>query len=116
MKAGPRRRRLSTYALAPVATGLALAAAMLLGSAAPARATACCEVKRTSDGFLAMRSGPGARFALLKKIPSGDAVCFGSRDPDEPDTGHWIYGFYTDASGQTYHGWVNDLYLFDECG
>ncbi len=103
-------------------SGLYLAMGMLgavLASgmgASPAHATACCLVRPTADGFLAMRAGPGARFQLLKKIPSGDAVCFGSPDPDAPNTGNWTYGFYTDASSRTYYGWVNARYLEKECG
>ena len=82
----------------------------------PAQASFCCEVRKTKDGFLALRSGPGTRFRLLAKVPSGEMVCFGSREDDAPDTGDWIEGWYTGTDGVRHNGWINGRFLLDECG
>ncbi|MBC8049330.1 MAG: hypothetical protein H7X92_04170 [Chitinophagales bacterium] len=94
-----------------------LAIIAVSSSSGSAFATSCCSIKPIKDGFLAMRRAPDIRFPKVIDVPDNDVVCFGSREPDEPNTGDWVYGWYTDENNMIHYGWVNGKFLkSDECG
>lgn len=98
----------------------AAAAALALNAliALPASATSFCNIKRTSDGFGALRAGPDANARLLARMRPGDEVMLGmnERGPWQQvtfwrgQTRHQDGGF---ARGQS--GWVHRS-LLGECG
>ena len=53
--------------------GLAVAA-IALASAAPSQATLFCPVLKSPDGFVALRSGPGAHFRIVARMKEDDEV------------------------------------------
>ena len=52
---------------------------------------------------------------MRREIPSDEVLCISGHGPGEPDTGSWIYGWYTDKTGKQHHGWVNGTYLDKHC-
>jgi hypothetical protein len=97
---------------------IALATTVVLVGPAAATAHAgsavCAVVLKTSDGFLALRDGPGVGHRLLKKLPRGEKL-----DMFEPGDNAWesakrnawvkvIYGLDVHA-GVT--GWVSSRYI-----
>lgn len=102
---------------------VASAALVFLGSMAlaslPALATGFCTIKKTQDGFVALRAGPSADSRLVARMTSKDEVMLG-----ESQRGSWIEvtwwrgldrhnkGF--DASSGK--GWVHKKLIDEECG
>lgn len=72
-------------ARAPRLLVAAVLVAALLPGGAPAHATEFCMVRESGDGFVALRSGPGARFPLVAKMKADDEV----RDMAE-QKGSWV--------------------------
>ncbi len=66
----PRAVRLAAMAAAAIALNLFVAL--------PASATSFCEIKRTSDGFAALRAAPDANARILARMRSTDEVMLGS--------------------------------------
>jgi hypothetical protein len=101
--------------LAAMAAG---ALALNLFIALPASATSFCEIKRTSDGFAALRAAPDAGARILARMRSTDEVMLGAgeRGPWRQVTfwrgqsRHADGGF---ARGQ--QGWMHRS-LLGECG
>ena len=93
-------------------------AAMQLGSTT-SLATGFCNVKKTADGFVALRAGPSSKAKILGRMKSSDEVLIGLgqhgnwievtwwRGSDRFDKG------YDHTSGQ---GWVNMRFIEEECG
>lgn len=100
------------------ATAAALLAFSALGIL-PASATSFCIIKKTSDGFVALRSGPGANTRLVAKMKPNDEVMIGLKE-----RGNWmevtwwrgddrhIKGFNA-SSGK---GWMHKKLVEEECG
>jgi hypothetical protein len=103
---------------------VAILAASLLPPASPVRATTFCDVRRTSDGFVALRAGPDAKARLVARMRAGDEVLVrddvasrggfmfvtwwkGGRFKVKRDTG------YDPSDGE---GWVRETLIADECG
>jgi hypothetical protein len=65
---------------------------LLLLAALPAQANYACAVKRTGDGFVALRDGPSARHAQLARMRPQELV--GLLHPEKDDIvqqGDWVY-------------------------
>ncbi len=99
---------------------MTLAAAAVLGalaaSSSEASATACCEVLRTKDGFVALRKGPSPSARLIQKVPSGREICFGTVRPETPHSPSWDFGMFVDDAKVPHWGWVNKRLLSKQCG
>jgi hypothetical protein len=55
-----------------------------------AQATIFCEVLKTPDGFVALRSGPSVKAKLLRKLKTGESVQVGLRKKGITVTVHKI--------------------------
>ena len=55
-------------------------------SVAPASATTFCHIKKTKDGFVALRAGPGPATKLLHRMRPGDEVLPSSIE----EQGDWV--------------------------
>jgi hypothetical protein len=91
----------------------------LFGVAEDARATAFCTIKRTRDGFVALRAAPSPQGKLLGRMREGDEVMI-----VEGKKGNWIRVEW--YRGQDRHekgfgkisgkGWAHGKLIGDECG
>lgn len=80
----------------------------------PASATAFCEVKRTSDGFVALRAGPGASAARIWRLKPGEMV---QLDRTRPSPAGWRAVIYRSEDGKIERiGWVSARLIEQECG
>jgi hypothetical protein len=105
-----RAARLAAMAVAAVALNLFVAL--------PASATSFCEIKRTSDGFAALRAAPDAGARILARMRHTDEVMLGAGE-----RGPWRQ--VTFWRGQSRHaeggfgrgqqGWMHRS-LLGECG
>ena len=70
-------------------TLLSVTAATLLAYAAfgilPVSATTFCTIKKTSDGFVALRAGPGVTTRLIARMKANDEVMVGLKEK-----GNWM--------------------------
>jgi hypothetical protein len=106
----PRPLRLAATAAAAVALSLFISL--------PASATSFCEIKRTSDGFAALRAAPDASARVLARMRTTDEVMLGAGE-----RGPWRQ--VTFWRGQSRHaeggfgrgqqGWMHRS-LLGECG
>lgn len=92
--------------------------------AAPAAsATEFCNVKRTADGFVALREAPDPKARLVGRMTHGDEVL---GDPTVESRNGWMFvtwwkggrfrsgGYEFDKP--TGKGWVNSRLIEEECG
>ena len=79
---------------------LAAAALMLLTTAAHAGDYGCAVIDPNTDGWLAVRSGPGQRYPITRKLLSGRIVRL-----TNADQGQW-WLIFADVRGQPVSGWV----------
>jgi len=108
------------------ATARFMRCAFLLGcfvSAPAASATEFCNVKRTADGFVALRAAPDPRAALVGRMTHADEVL---GDPTVESRNGWMFvtwwkggrfrpgGYEFDKP--TGKGWVNSRLIEEECG
>lgn len=98
-----------------------LAAMVVFGGGAtttPASATGFCPLKRTSDGFVALRTGPSATAPLVGRMRSSDEVLIGLRNK-----GNWVEVTWwrgQDRHNKGYHhvagrGWANARLIEENC-
>jgi hypothetical protein len=95
-----------------------LIAAAACGITSPAAATSFCPVRKTADGFVALRAGPGPGFALVVRMQADDEVQL-----LEGQRGSWVEVRHWHGSERLEEktrdkfrtGWVNKRYLGD-CG
>jgi hypothetical protein len=105
---------------------LLVLAALCVGGLAssPVHATTFCDVRKTSDGFVALRAGPYAKAPLIGRMRSGDEVLV--RD-DVASRGGWMFvtwwkgGRFKVKREAGYDppdrdGWVRETLIADECG
>jgi Bacterial SH3 domain len=100
----------------------ALAALVVLGAmltiVEQAQATGFCNIKRTPDGFVALRDRPTPKGKLLGRMKSGDEVLIGLGEKGNWIEVTWWKGQdrfekgYHHTSG---HGWVNSRLIEEEC-
>lgn len=100
-----------------------LLVALVVGSAivspAPASATAFCNLKKTKDGFVALRASPSPDAKLLARMTARDEVMIG-----EGEQGKWIEVTWWRGDdrlskkygGHGLAGWMNRAFLDDLCG
>lgn len=99
------------------------AAAMILFSAGEAQARYNCGVKRTADGFVALRDSPSPAGKLITRMKPGELV--GLLHPPKYEDivrkGRWLFVRYVPGSNinrandadhdKAIPGWVNDALL-----
>ncbi|WP_457797266.1 hypothetical protein [Methylocystis sp. S23] len=86
---------------------------------APASATSFCNLKKTKDGFVALRAGPSPDAKLLAKMTTRDEVMVG-----EGQDGKWVEVTWWRGDdrlskkygGQGRRGWMNGALLGELCG
>ena len=94
-------------------------------AASPAFATEFCDVKRTPDGFVALRAQPNADSRMIAKMRGGDIV-WGDPDSKVKPRGGWTYVNWVKKSTHDKtmsanakidgKGWVRESLIEDECG
>ncbi len=68
------------------------ALAMIAAAATPAEARYACAVKRTSDGFVALREGPSPRHTLIAQMRYQELVTLLHPDKEEiVRSGDWLF-------------------------
>ena len=105
-----------------------LSAALVCGvSIMPTAASAMivCWVKKTSDGFVALRAQPSPEGRLIAKMRAGDSV-WGDPDSKVKPRGGWTYVNWVKKSTHDKtmsanakidgKGWVRESLIEDECG
>ena len=94
-----------------------LASVVLAGLAipfAPAHATAFCEVRKTSDGFVALRDAPSGSGKRIWRLKPGEIV---QLDTTRPRKKGWAAVIYRSEDQKIQHsGWVSDRLIEKECG
>ena len=104
--------------LSRVTTALLAAAAITAATAAPARASAFCEVLDTPDGYVVLREAPAAGAPLVARMQAGDEVMLLSEKSGAFErVRYWPAGVRLEDGGFDRHevGWV-DGRLIDLCG
>lgn len=101
-----------------------LTALLLFAPETPVGATTFCDVRKTSDGFVALRAAPDAGARLIARMHAGDEVQV--RDDVGANAGwllvRWWKGgrFRADrkSAAEPYdaEGWVRETLIVDECG
>jgi hypothetical protein len=96
----------------------------LASAAAPVRATAFCDIRKTRDGFVALRARPDAKAPLIARMHVGDEVLV--RDDVAARGGFmfvtwWKGGRFKVKREVGYDppdrdGWVHKALIADECG
>ncbi len=87
-------------------------------AAAPAEATVFCQIKQTSDGFVALRSGPSPTARLVARMKPGDEVqTVGHSGGAWQEVQWWRGDERLSPIGRPARatGWVNRR-LIDDCG
>lgn len=98
----------------PAALALCLAATIF--AATPAAATTFCEAAPTSDGFVALRSGPSPQSRQLVAVKTGETVqLLSTRRGAWQKATYWPIEWRTDGRSQGPTGWIRRNLLTD-CG
>lgn len=106
----------------PFATAIAGAfagALILTASAVPASATGFCEVRKTADGFVALRAEPHAGAKLVGRMRHRDEVMIGEGEKGQWIEVTWWRGTERLNKGFEAHagkGWVNRKLISSDCG
>jgi hypothetical protein len=112
-------RRIFASTRAPRLAAMAVGAlALTLFAAMPASATSFCNIKRTSDGFAALRAAPDANARILVRMRSTDEVMLGlgERGPWREVTYWRGQSRHQDGGfGRGRQGWMHHS-LLGECG
>lgn len=100
--------------------GAAIALA-LLATATEAGATTYCNIKRTKDGFVALRAGPSASSRLVARMRAGDEIQAHSESQGKWIKATWYKGGRFKGGGPTYDppngsGWVHSSLIEEDCG
>lgn len=103
-----------------IGTGIILGA---LFSAGSARATEFCDIRKTPDGFMALRAQPNAKGKLIVRMKPGDEVMLNNivSEKNGCTRVYWWKGErpadgIARSIGKAKQGWVNSRLLGDECG
>lgn len=93
---------------------LAFASVLLAVGLSPAHATLFCDVKKTKDGFVAVREKPDAKSKILVKVPFGEDV---QLDSTRNEAKGWAPVIYSGPRrGKMIPGWVRSSLIVQECG
>ncbi len=109
---------MSGHRVPKIAAALALIGASLF-SPQPASATAFCQLKETKDGYVALRSGPGASTRLIARMKAEDEVLLGEGRKGDWQQVTWWRGDDRLVKGQDKvagRGWVHRRLIAEECG
>ena len=100
-----------------------LAAAALLAYSAfgilPASATTFCTIKQTSDGFVALRAGPGATTRRMARMKANDEVMVGLEERGNWMEVTWWRGEDRHTKGfnaSSGKGWMHKKLIEEDCG
>lgn len=86
----------------------------LAAVATAAHASAFCEVRKTSDGFVALRDAPNANGKRLWRLKPGEMV---QLDRTRPNAKGWAAVIYRSEDRKVERtGWVSDRLIEKECG
>ena len=110
----PRR-----FPFAATIAGALAGALILAASAVPASASGFCAVRKTADGFVALRTEPHAGAKLVGKMRSRDEVMIGEGEKGQWIEVTWWRGTERLDKGFEAHagkGWVNRKLISNECG
>ncbi len=83
---------------------------------ASAHATISCEVLKTPDGFVALRSGPSAATKLLLKLKPGEMVQVGSGKKGQWEKVIYYLKMKKESDAKPLSGWIKTRFLSDVCG
>jgi len=109
---------MSNHRIPTIAAFLVIVGASL-ASPQPAFATAYCQLKATKDGFVALRSGPGASSKLVGRMKAEDEVLLGEGRKGDWQQVTWWRGDDRLVKGQDKvagRGWVHYKLIAEECG
>ncbi|HRE20765.1 MAG TPA: SH3 domain-containing protein [Rhabdaerophilum sp.] len=96
----------------------AIVTGALLFSAAPSSATAFCHLKKTRDGFVALRAEPTSYSRLLARMKPKDEVLVGLKQEGDWVEVTWWRGNDRHRKGYesfTGRGWVHVKLIEEEC-
>lgn len=108
---------LRKYALLPVTAATILVASIF--GASPAAATSFCTIKKTSDGFVALREGPGADTRLIGRMKANDEVMVGLKEKGNWMEVTWWRGEDRHTKGfkaSSGKGWMHKKLVEEDCG
>lgn len=107
-----------SHRIPTISAALFVIGASLL-SPQPASATAFCQLKETKDGFVALRSGPGASTRVIGRMKAEDEVLLGEGRKGDWQRVTWWRGDDRLVKGQDKvagRGWVHRKLIAEECG
>ena len=99
---------------------------ILFSSHVHATINSCAVTEMTPDGFVALRSGPGVNFTIVRKILSTDGLygdftecgkIAGTKAPLCDRSGNWLYVAKIcplpgcSMTGEHYEGWVSRKFI-----
>jgi len=93
---------------------IGIAALFLATGTAHAGSQVCAVVLKTSDGFLALRSGPGVSYPMKRKLKRGDKVVMmeiGDEAVRRAEHDTWVSVFPLDSDIHDLSGWVRSKYI-----
>lgn len=94
---------------------------LLISLPAHSTGTWCAHPKKTSDGFVSLRTGPSTKHSVMSSVTPSDTLfidtgqcreAFGRRQCD--DSGKWVFVeavFDANNSDKHEEGWVNSNYI-----
>jgi hypothetical protein len=97
---------------------LVLLSAGAMGVMAPAGATVFCPILKSRDGFVALRTGPGANFPIVARMKEDDEVqLLEGRKGPWTEVRHWRASERLDEAKRDKfrRGWAHRRYIGD-CG
>lgn len=105
---------------------LAIAFFILFASHARATIDSCAVTEVTPDAFVALRSGPGVNFTIIRKILPSDGLygeftecgkSAGTKAPVCDHSGNWLYVAKIcplpgcSMTGERYQGWISRKFI-----
>jgi hypothetical protein len=81
-----------------------IALVLFAGAPTQAFATTGCPLKKTPDGFVALRTGPSQTAPIVAHLSSKDVVLISN---DHEQSGEWVYAKVKGDGGYGPSGWVN---------
>ncbi len=105
--------------LASVIAGAFAGVLLVTASAIPASATGFCVVRKTADGFVALRAEPHAGAKLVGRMRARDEVMLGEGEKGQWIEVTWWRGTERLNKGFEAHagkGWVNRKLISSDCG
>jgi hypothetical protein len=91
-----------------------IALVLIVGAPMQSFATTGCPLKKTPDGFIALRRGPSQTASLVARLNPDDVVVISS---DHDQSGEWVHVSKVKGGGGTGpSGWMNGRFIDnDKC-